>query len=223
MGEAAVHTTRAYATPNAIQLRVSLDDISPVVWRRLLLPLHVNLRELHLILQAAFGWMDTHLHEFEIGGLRYGDAKRANAENAIGDARTFEERDVMLCDFTREPGTSFKYMYDFGDNWIHTVRLERRVALDLPPKVATCVEGARARPPEDVGGTSGYERFLDALGDPEHEDHRDMQRWCGGHFDPAWFDLALVNKDLALAFKKNVKRRPHQPRPARQPKSGMVH
>lgn len=216
-------TNRGYASPNAIQLHTSLDDITPLIWRRLIVPSHFNLRELHLILQAAFGWMEAHLHEFEIGGLRYGDAEHANAENATGDARTFEEREVMLCDFTREPGTSFKYMYDFGDNWIHTVRLEKRVALDLLPKVASCVEGARARPPEDVGGTSGYERFLGALGDPEHEDHRDMKRWCGGHFDPAWFDLALVNKDLAQALKPNVKRRLHQPRPARQPKSGTVH
>jgi hypothetical protein len=129
-----VDTMHGYALPNTIQLHVSLEDIAPMIWRRLLVPLHVNLLELHLILQAAFGWMDAHLHEFEIGGLRYGDAKHANAEQAAGDARTFEERDVMLCDFSREPGTSFKYMYDFGDNWRHTVRLEKRVALDLPPK-----------------------------------------------------------------------------------------
>ena len=216
-------TNRGYASPNAIQLHVSLDDIKPVIWRRLIVPSHFNLREIHLVLQAAFGWMEAHLHEFEIGGLRYGDAEHANAENAETDARTFEERDVALRDFTREPGTAFKYMYDFGDNWIHTVCLEKHVALDSPAKVATCVDGERARPPEDVGGRGGYERFLEAVADPEHEDHKDMKRWCGGHFDPAWFDLALVNKDLTQALKSNVKRRLHQPRPVRQPKIGTVH
>lgn len=216
-------TTRGYAPPNAIQLHASLDDINPLIWRRLLVPLHVNLRELHLILQVTFGWMDAHLHEFEVGGLRYGDADRANAENAIGNSRSFEERDVMLRDFTREPGTTFKYIYDFGDNWRHTVCLEKQIALDLPPKVATCVEGARARPPGDVGGTSGFGQFLEVLGDPTHEEHSDMKRWCGGHFDPQWFDLALINKDLAQALKPNVKRRLYQPRPARRSKSGTVH
>ena len=71
---------------------------------------------------------------------------------------------------------------------------------DPAPKVARCVEGARARPPEDVGGPSGYQDFLEAVLNPAHEEHRAMLRWAGGHFDPEWFDLELINKDLVRAL-----------------------
>src|SRR5437016_1107755 len=97
---------------NALQARISIDRIEPQIWRRLVLPLHFSLRDLHLVLQAAFGWMNAHLHEFEIGGLRFGDMEIANAQNGPDDARTFDEMDIKLRDFTREPGTSFRYIYD---------------------------------------------------------------------------------------------------------------
>lgn len=78
-----------------------------------------------------------------------------------------------------------------------------------------CVDGARARPPEDVGGTPGYERFLAILADREHPEYAEMKRWCGGHFDPEWFDLSIVDKDIRKALQPNVRRRLHQPRPRR--------
>ncbi len=126
---------------NAVQVRVSIDRIEPQIWRRLEVPAHFNLRELHLVLQAAFGWTNSHLHEFEIGGLRFGDADIANAENGPEDARALDEMDVRLRDFTRKPGTTFRYVYDMGDNWVHTVCLEKHVSLEPAPKVARCVEG----------------------------------------------------------------------------------
>jgi hypothetical protein len=204
-----------FQVPNAVQLRVSIDRIEPQIWRRLIVPSSFNLRDLHLVLQAAFGWMNAHLHEFEIGGLRFADADVANAENGRDDSRAFEEMDVRLRDFTRQPGTTFSYVYDMGDNWVHTVCLEKHVAVEPAPKSARCVEGARARPPEDVGGPSGYQDFLEALLDPAHEEHKQMKRWVGGHFDPEWFDLGLINEDLLRAFRANVKRRLHQAKPSR--------
>lgn len=70
-----------FQRPNAVQMRVSIDRIEPQIWRRLIVPSSFNLRDLHLVLQAAFGWTNAHLHEFEIGGLRFGDADIANGEN----------------------------------------------------------------------------------------------------------------------------------------------
>jgi hypothetical protein len=206
--------TSGFQVPNAVQLRVSIDRIEPQIWRRVIVPSSFNLRDLHLVLQAAFGWMNAHLHEFEIGGLRFADADVANAENGRDDSRAFEEMDVRLRDFTREPGTIFRYVYDMGDNWEHTVCLEKHVAIDSAPKVAKCTEGARARPPEDVGGPSGYQDFLEALLDPAHEEHRQLKRWAGGHFDPERFDLEVINDDLSRALRANAKRRLHQPNPS---------
>jgi hypothetical protein len=202
-----------FAAPNAVQVHVSLDDIKPAIWRRLVVPLDFTLRDLHLVLQAAFGWMNAHLYEFRVGGLRYGDAAVANADGWEGDSRTFDDAGVRVRDFMRKPGTRFEYVYDFGDEWVHTVVLEKQVAVEPTPKVASLIAGARARPPEDVGGTSGYQDFLEALLNPAHEEHRAIRRWAGGHFDPEWFDFELINDDVSRALRPAVKRRPHQPKP----------
>jgi hypothetical protein len=196
----------------AVEVRASIDRIEPQIWRRLVVPLHFNLRELHLVLQAAFGWMNVHMHEFEIGGLSYAD-EFAQAERDDDDPKVFDEMEVRLRDFTREPGTEFRYVYDMGDNWVHTVCLEQFLELEPAPKGARCVEGARARPLEDVGGPSGYQEFLEAVLDPAHEEHRSMLRWAGGHFDPEWFELELTNKDVERALHANLKRRPKQHKP----------
>src|SRR5271169_3728345 len=198
-----------YKEPNAVKLRIALDDIEPPVWRQLVVPLAWRLDQLHLAIQAAFNWWNAHLHEFRIGGLRYGDPDVEDM--AFEDSpRLFDEREVTLRDFGR--GVRFTYAYDFGDNWRHTVEIEELLALDIEPKLATCVDGARARPPEDVGGVSGYEAFLAIMADPNDQEYAETKRWCGGHFDPEWFDLGVTDKDVKNALRTNVRRRLHQPR-----------
>lgn len=196
---------------NAVTIRISLDEIEPEVWRRLVLPAQWNLEQLHLAIQAAFNWWNYHLYEFRIGGLRYGDVEVLSEDAFDDDPRVFDFREVRLRDFGQ--GSVFNYHYDFGDNWCHTIVIEEFVALGVTPKLGTCVGGARARPPEDVGGVSGYERFLDIMSDKTDDEYADTKRWCGGHFDPEWFDLAVVDKDVRNALKPDVKRRLYQPRP----------
>jgi hypothetical protein len=203
-----------FAPPNAVRLCVSIDEIQPVIWRRLVVPAHWNLEQLHLTIQAAFNWWNCHLHEFHIGGLRFGDVAVLEDAAFADDPRVFEEGEVRLRDFSRA-GTTFAYNYDFGDDWRHRVELEEWLSLDVSPRKATCAGGARAHPPEDVGGVPGYEHFLEVIGDPEDPEHADIKRWCGGHFDPEWFDLDTVNNDVGNALKPNVRRRLHQPKPKR--------
>jgi len=197
---------------NAVQLRVSIDEIEPPVWRRLVVPADWNLEQLHLTIQAAFNWWNYHLHEFQIGGLRFGDAAAAYEGSCEDDSRVFEQCDVRLRDFTGI-GSTFRYLYDFGEGWSQMVEIERWLSLETPSTQAKCIDGARARPPEDVGGIPGYEHFLEIMNDPNDPEYRETKRWCGGHFDPEWFDLAMVNKDVSNALKPNVKRRLHQPKP----------
>lgn len=104
-----------FEPPNAVQIRVSLDGIAPEVWRRLVEPLEWDLARLHLAIQAAFNWWNSHLHEFHIGGLRYGDLESVDEFAFEEDPRTFDEREVRLRDF-KGPGTAFGYLYDFGDD-----------------------------------------------------------------------------------------------------------
>lgn len=203
-----------FSAPNAVRLRISIDGIQPAIWRRLVIPAHWNLEHLHLGIQAAFNWWNYHLHEFHIGGLRFGDVALLEDGAGPDDPRVFDEREVQLKDFSRS-GSTFAYTYDFGDNWRHTVELEEWLWLDIFPKKAICEDGAFARPPEDVGGISGYEHFLEVIGDPDDPEHADIKRWCGGYFDPEWFDLDIVNKDVGNALKPNVRRRLHQPKQKR--------
>jgi hypothetical protein len=96
--------------------------------------------------------------------------------------------------------------------------VEEFLTLSATPKHGTSVAGARARPPEDVGGVSGYERFLEIIADREDPEYAETIHWCGGYFDPEWFDLSVVDKDVRNALRSNVKRRLYQPKPKTAPK-----
>ena len=128
--------------PTAVQLRVVLLDIEPAIWRQLVIPWRFHLGQLHRVIQAAFGWWDCHLHEFTIGGLRYGDPEQIGEPEFDDDARSFDEATVRLRDFGRVPDQSFLYLYDFGDHWQHRITFERLIAIDPAPRTASCVAGA---------------------------------------------------------------------------------
>lgn len=209
-------TLAMFKPANAVQVKVSIDEIQPQVWRRLVLPNHWNLQHLHHGIQAAFNWWNYHLYEFRIGGLRYGDVDVLTEDATDEDPRVFDQEEVRLLDF--EHGSIFSYHYDFGDGWRHTIAVEEFLALAAMPKHGSCVAGERAPPPEDVGGVSGYERFLEIIVDRQDPEYAETIRWCGGYFDPEWFDLSVVDKDVRNALRLNVKRRMHQPKPKPTPK-----
>jgi len=203
--DATIPEGTAWEEPNAVQVHVALNDIEPKVWRRLILPLDVTLLQMHAILQAAMGWTDSHLHEFDVGGLTYGDTWSLSAERSDNDARILDAEEVRLRDFSRALNTSFIYVYDFGDNWRHTVTLEKRIHVKPTPKKPSCIDGARCCPPEDVGGPSGYFEFLRVLLAPapdERDEHKHLKRWSGGKFDPERFDLAKTDKAVRNALRR---------------------
>jgi hypothetical protein len=202
-----------FEIPNAVQIRVELAEIEPTIWRRLTVPNTFHLGQLHHVIQAAFGWWDYHLHEFQIGGLSFGDIELSSEREFEGDPRTLDEQQVQLLDFSRLHPIRFVYVYDFGDDWVHAVEFERSLVLEPAPRGASCIDGARARPPEDVGGPGGYENFLEIIADPKHPEHGDTKRWAGGHFDPDWFDRDLCDREVRNALRANRRIRMYQPRP----------
>ena len=129
----------SWEEPTAVQLRVTLLDIEPAIWRQLVVPWRFHLGQLHRVIQAAFGWWDCHLHEFIIGGLRYGDPEQIGEPEFEDDARSFDETAVRLRDFGRVPDQSFLYLYDFGDHWQHRITFERLIAIDPAPRTASCI------------------------------------------------------------------------------------
>lgn len=186
-----------------VRAEAHILGIEPKISRTLELPITLNLAQLHEVLQAAFGWTDSHLHQFNIGGLIYGAPEFD--EDGLSDSRTFEATEVRMidlhfpCDPEENPLTIL-YEYDFGDNWRHLLRLER-VACEENAKYPRCIAGKRSGPPEDVGGTSGYADFLEAWLDPDHEEHNAMRRWVGRKFHPETCNLDDINKAIAKAMR----------------------
>jgi Plasmid pRiA4b ORF-3-like protein len=187
------------ATPHRIttktkifQLKIQLAHIRPPIWRRLLVPGELDLAELHEIIQTSFGWTNSHLHEFEIGAARYGTPDPDWGRDDVED----ESRAKLFR--LAGAGDRFSYTYDFGDGWEHAITVEQVVGAQVATRYPACTAGRRARPPEDVGGPWGYDDFLDALSDPNHEGHEDRTEWIGGSYDPESFDLAVT--DAALKY-----------------------
>jgi hypothetical protein len=205
-----------FKDPNAVQMRVALAEVEPVIWRRLVVPWTFHLGQLHHVIQAAFGWWDYHLHQFLIGGLRYGNYEQIGEPEFEGDSRGSDETEVRLLDFAHREPHKFVYEYDFGDGWEHVVEFESWLTLDPKQRVATCIDGARARPPEDVGGVHGYLGFLEVMADRAHPEHADTKRWAGGHFDPEWFDLRMTDRDVRNALRPNRRIHMHQPSSGRR-------
>jgi hypothetical protein len=172
-----------------LQLLVALEDVHPTVWRRLLVPGGVRLPKFHLMLQAGMGWSDSHLHQFRIGGVLWGMHFEDWVDDELDEATVTVARAVGA---TRQ----FFYDYDFGDGWGLEMAVESTWRTPQPLKHAVCLAGARACPPEDVGGAPGYEDFLRILGDPSDEEYERFRYWSGGDFDPEWFDL--VERNIAL-------------------------
>jgi Plasmid pRiA4b ORF-3-like protein len=128
------------------QLHASLLEISPAIWRRLLVRSDTTIADLHYILQIAFDWTDSHLHRFVIYGKDYGIAQLGG----IGFADNPHQ--LRLCDLRLRINGRFRYEYDFGDLWQHQLRLERILPLEHTGRYPSCTGGARAAPPEDCGG-----------------------------------------------------------------------
>ena len=181
---------RSSPMSTGLDLRVSLRDSDPHIWRLLRVPASLPLEKLHEVLQSAMGWEDRHLHSFEIGGKQYG-ALLADLEDEEQD---LDERGVPLREFLGS-GNRFTYEYDFGDSWIHDIEIEGSDEGISSQRLAVCLEGARACPPEDCGGILRFAELLRVIADPMHKEHRDYVEWFGD-FDPDAFDLATANARL---------------------------
>ena len=175
-----------------IQLKITLKETAPPIWRRIQVPEDLNLLQLHLILQLTMGWANAHLHEFTIQGQRYGTLFEDGWEPEDIDL----EEEYTLGEVLPPRGEIFHYLYDFGDGWNHKIEVEEILSPAAALTRPRCLAGARACPPEDVGGTHGYEDFLAILQDPEHPEHAACLTWVGGSFDSEQFNLQAVDQAL---------------------------
>jgi hypothetical protein len=182
-----------------LQLKISLVNSKPPIWRRVVVPESMTLAELHLVIQIAMGWEDAHLHDFEVGGERY--LKLDEFDEYIDpdahDSTTVTLRGLKL----NRKGRVFGYTYDFGDDWRHRIVVEERRPAGDETSLPVCVAGKRACPPEDSGGLGGYAHHLAVASDPDHPLFNEYADWLDPEFDPEAFDMEPVNRALSRGFR----------------------
>lgn len=179
------------------RLKVTLDEVKPRVQRRLEVPLTIRLDRLHLVLQAALGWTDSHLYEIRAGRAGWGIPDPDYGDGPLDASKT------RLIDVLEDSGSMIlRYLYDFGDGWEHLVKIER--VSDAVPGVTypVLLEATGRCPPEDVGGPWGYEEFLKTIADPEHEEHASTLEWAGRSFDPKTVDVEALTAAVAALAKR---------------------
>jgi Plasmid pRiA4b ORF-3-like protein len=172
------------------QFKITLKHIKPPVWRRIQVPETYTLWELHVAIQDAMGWTDTHLHRFDIT-----DSKTGILEEIGYPDKDFDlDRSILpgwkqkIAGWFSENNSTAEYTYDFGDNWEHTVKFEKILPREKDIAYPRCIDGKRACPPEDCGGVGGYEDFLEIIMDPHNQSYDEMLEWVGGDFDPEHFN-----------------------------------
>jgi hypothetical protein len=177
-------------------LLVVLPNTNPLVWRRIQVPERYSFWDLHVAIQDAMGWQDSHLHEFELVDSRTGRLRRIGIPDDEFPRKPpcVAGWNIPIARYLTHGIRPVRYRYDFGDDWEHTVEFEDVLPSD-GGSYPRCVAGAGACPPEDVGGKHGYVEFLRAIRDPKHPEHTSMLGWVGGQFDPHQFQASAVTFD----------------------------
>ena len=180
------------STGSALCLKITLDEVKPPVWRRVLIPPDASLSYLHAVIQDAMGWGEEHLYDFMVGS---GRGKSLLYTSDSEDHAIFET--IAVTALLPRVKSKTRYVYDFGDDWQHTVVLEKKMDPPAGQRLPVCLGGEGACPPEDSGGVWGYGAKLEAFADPTHEYHDDAVEWLGDDFDSTFFDLEAVNRVFA--------------------------
>ncbi|WP_427133418.1 plasmid pRiA4b ORF-3 family protein [Pseudarthrobacter sp. S9] len=200
---APVVTMRRPVAGPVLQLKIMLKGSKPPIWRRLLVPSVMPLSQLHHVLQTSFGWLDYHLHHFQVGGHRGTTYGPADTEVIFGDP-PIDESTVSIGQLLTTVGNTVTYTYDFGDNWEHMISLEKILPEDDGGVQVRSTGGRGAGPAEDSGGVWGWVNIVEAANDPSHENHGEYRDWLGlapgETLDLKEFDQHQLNEDLADLF-----------------------
>jgi hypothetical protein len=189
---AKTNAPKAHAGKAVVSIKVTLLNIKPPVWRRLLMPSAMTLADLHDAIQAAMGWDDSHLHVFQIDGRHYGD--RSTVDDVADENR------LTLAGIMKSGISRFAYTYDFGDSWKHGLVIETAQPMIPEQACPLCADGKRACPPEDSGGPQGYQKLLEVLTDPDNPKYAEQREWIGEDFNPEAFDIDVANNLLKAKF-----------------------
>ncbi len=183
-------TVKRIKSDNVFQLKITLNHIKPPIWRRVLVDSDIKLPDLHKIIQTVMGWTNSHLHQFIIGNQYYSLPSDESFYKVV------DYRRIKLDSLFNTPKSNFIYEYDFGDGWEHSIVIEKILPRKKNTYCPICIDGKRSCPPEDCGGTFGYENLITIINNPEHEEYDEMMEWLGDYFDPKEFNIDEVNEFL---------------------------
>jgi len=188
-------------------LRIEIEYIEPLIWRRVAVRTSMNLKGLHKVIQAAMGWLDYHLWEFTADERRYGILI---PDDPDWNRRINNAASTKLSALLTTRVTEFVYMYDFGDDWKHRIIVEAIKPAEAGESYPRFLGGERRCPPEDCGGLPGYFEFIENIASKRGKKAQDALEWYGGPYDPDHID----EQNIATAFKRLA-----NPQPAKQSKA----
>lgn len=203
------------SSDKTFQFKIQLKNVSnPTVWRRLQMPSNATFKDFHDAIQLSFGWENEHLFMFSPGG--YGsfpviemdvDSEDEHDDffNSIASNDSFSADIITLDEIFLREKQSYTYIYDFGDDWIHNIMLEK--IIDEPVLCPVLLKGKGACPPEDCGGAWGFENFKRIIGDKKDPEHKEMKAWLGLGKNDVWnpdeFDIKHLQENLRFFLSKN--------------------
>lgn len=193
LGRYAIRRLRGMAAPGdpVLKIRITLIGVdNPKVWRETIIPAAYTLDRVHMVIQQAMGWRQSHMHVFRIADREYGTLM------LDGELEFLDERKFRLGDLV-SPGDLIEYEYDFGDCWEHEVLVEAAEDAIVGMTYPACTAGEGACPPEDSGGTPGFADLKEILAGPPSQERDELRAWIGGDYAPEHFDLAKANAAAA--------------------------
>lgn len=142
------------------------------------------------------GWKNCHLFEFGLEGYRIGEIYDDGRIEDLGTNELIDSRTAALKDLITHKGETFKYLYDFGDNWEHLIEVEDFIEKDISLKYPICIDGQMNCPPDDSGGLSNFYASMEILKDKKHPEYKENAMWFGKIYDPENFDKEKANRQL---------------------------
>jgi hypothetical protein len=172
-------------TEQEIIFKVVLSETKPIIWRRLKLSSKMTLDALSLSILGAFDWSCGHMHQFNFGNEKlYSSNDWGSKKDNLGFSVPKDSRKFLLSKLLKPKHKPFVYEYDFGDSWCHIVTIESISPTESPIKVPECLAGENCAPPEDCGGTPGFENFKEIMASKKHSEYSSMKDWNGGDYNP---------------------------------------
>ncbi|RLG14923.1 MAG: plasmid pRiA4b ORF-3 family protein [Candidatus Nanohalarchaeota archaeon] len=193
---------------NILQLKITLNDIKPAIWRRFLVEDSIDFNKLHESIQKVMGWANYHLYEFEVDKTHIeSDAKKFTIDSmwlhSRPERRSSPASKTKLSQLLKTEKQKFRYIYDFGDCWEHTIVVEKIMEKSNSQKCPVCISGKRACPPEDCGSIWGYGELMEIRKDKNHPEYKErIVEWLGEDYDPDMFDIREVNNALQNRMNK---------------------